>query len=234
MTTSKLKCRPRTPYFASCPVVAPVITSLNYYYFFFLKNGFISQANPLSRPHPLNSLLSSPPSQWLSLLSPRCRYRAAELKHGRIAMLAALGQITQYYVRLGDPVFSQVHLVITCRPSNCFTTSHLLRSLHSPLVSSHLFSSLSLSPPLILFFWFILWFFSSNSSFTSYLLIPSNAFSSLHSPLIRSDSSYLFSLHCHSSFSSHLTSLWFLSPLTYQLSALQWCTAPSKRNVTSS
>ena len=36
------------------------------------------------------------------------RYRAAELKHGRIAMLAALGQITQYYVRLGDPVFSQV------------------------------------------------------------------------------------------------------------------------------
>ena len=36
------------------------------------------------------------------------RYRAAELKHGRIAMLAALGQITQYYVRLGDPVFNQV------------------------------------------------------------------------------------------------------------------------------
>ena len=39
---------------------------------------------------------------------PHLRYRAAELKHGRIAMLAALGQITQYYVRLGDPVFSQV------------------------------------------------------------------------------------------------------------------------------
>ena len=30
------------------------------------------------------------------------------MKHGRIAMLAALGQITQYYVRLGDSVFSQV------------------------------------------------------------------------------------------------------------------------------
>lgn len=41
-------------------------------------------------------------------LPPNNRYRAAELKHGRIAMLAALGQITQYYVRLGDPVFSQV------------------------------------------------------------------------------------------------------------------------------
>lgn len=36
-------------------------------------------------------------------------YRAAELKHGRIAMLAALGQIFQYYVRLNDPVFNQVH-----------------------------------------------------------------------------------------------------------------------------
>jgi hypothetical protein len=35
------------------------------------------------------------------------RYRAAELKHGRVAMLAALGQIFQYYVRLGDPVFNQ-------------------------------------------------------------------------------------------------------------------------------
>jgi hypothetical protein len=34
-------------------------------------------------------------------------YRSAELKHGRIAMLAALGQIFQYYVRLGDPVFNQ-------------------------------------------------------------------------------------------------------------------------------
>ncbi|KAJ1411513.1 chlorophyll a/b-binding protein domain-containing protein [Ochromonadaceae sp. CCMP2298] len=33
-------------------------------------------------------------------------YRSAELKHGRVAMLAALGQITQYYVQLGDPVFS--------------------------------------------------------------------------------------------------------------------------------
>lgn len=36
------------------------------------------------------------------------RYRAAELKHGRVAMLAALGQIFQYYVQLGDPVFNQV------------------------------------------------------------------------------------------------------------------------------
>ena len=34
-------------------------------------------------------------------------YRAAELKHGRIAMLAALGQITQYYVQLPDEVFNQ-------------------------------------------------------------------------------------------------------------------------------
>ena len=34
-------------------------------------------------------------------------YRSAELKHGRIAMLAALGQITQSYFQLGDPVFSQ-------------------------------------------------------------------------------------------------------------------------------
>mmetsp|Transcript_16515 Transcript_16515/g.15843 ORF Transcript_16515/g.15843 Transcript_16515/m.15843 type:complete len:115 (-) Transcript_16515:9-353(-) len=34
-------------------------------------------------------------------------YRAAELKHGRIAMVASLGQIFQYYVRLGDPVFNQ-------------------------------------------------------------------------------------------------------------------------------
>lgn len=34
-------------------------------------------------------------------------YRCAELKHGRIAMLAALGQITQYYVQLDDPVFNQ-------------------------------------------------------------------------------------------------------------------------------
>lgn len=34
-------------------------------------------------------------------------YRAAELKHGRVAMVAALGQITQSYVRIGDPVFSE-------------------------------------------------------------------------------------------------------------------------------
>ena len=43
------------------------------------------------------------------------RYRAAELKHGRIAMLAALGQITQYYVRLGDPVFNQVRILGTSK-----------------------------------------------------------------------------------------------------------------------
>lgn len=40
------------------------------------------------------------------------RYRAAELKHGRIAMLAALGQIFQYYVQLGDPVFNQVDILL--------------------------------------------------------------------------------------------------------------------------
>lgn len=34
-------------------------------------------------------------------------YRAAELKHGRVAMVAALGQISQYFFRLGDPVFSE-------------------------------------------------------------------------------------------------------------------------------
>ena len=34
-------------------------------------------------------------------------YRAAELKHCRVAMLAALGQIFAYYVRIGDPVFNQ-------------------------------------------------------------------------------------------------------------------------------
>eukprot|EP01035_Chromulina_nebulosa_P019800 gene19800-25742_t len=34
-------------------------------------------------------------------------YRAAELKHGRVAMLAALGQIVQYYVQIGDPVFNK-------------------------------------------------------------------------------------------------------------------------------
>eukprot|EP01041_Mallomonas_annulata_P013555 gene13555-28759_t len=35
------------------------------------------------------------------------KYRTAELKHGRIAMLAALGQIFQYYVQIADPVFNQ-------------------------------------------------------------------------------------------------------------------------------
>ncbi len=34
-------------------------------------------------------------------------YRSAELKHGRIAMLAALGQITQSYFQWADPVFNQ-------------------------------------------------------------------------------------------------------------------------------
>lgn len=34
-------------------------------------------------------------------------YKCAELKHGRVAMLAALGQLTQYFVRIGDPVFSE-------------------------------------------------------------------------------------------------------------------------------
>lgn len=50
-------------------------------------------------------------------------YRSAELKHGRIAMLAALGQITQYYFQLDDPVFNQgdkpfaaLDQVITERP----------------------------------------------------------------------------------------------------------------------
>jgi hypothetical protein len=37
-------------------------------------------------------------------------YRAAELKHGRLAMLAAFGQLVSYYVQLPDPVFSQVCL----------------------------------------------------------------------------------------------------------------------------
>ena len=35
-------------------------------------------------------------------------YRAAELKHCRVAMLASLGQIFAYYYRLNDPVFSEV------------------------------------------------------------------------------------------------------------------------------
>eukprot|EP00953_Heterococcus_sp_UTEX-ZZ885_P006158 3784-Heterococcus_DN1.PRE.4 len=34
-------------------------------------------------------------------------YRAAELKHGRVAMLAALGEIFQSYYHLPDPVFSE-------------------------------------------------------------------------------------------------------------------------------
>ena len=39
-------------------------------------------------------------------------YRAAELKHGRIAMLAALGEITQYFYHLPDPVFNQASVLI--------------------------------------------------------------------------------------------------------------------------
>nr|A0A4Y1YQ38.1 RecName: Full=Fucoxanthin-chlorophyll a-c binding protein, chloroplastic; Short=FCP; Flags: Precursor [Chattonella marina var. antiqua]BBL54383.1 light harvesting protein [Chattonella marina var. antiqua] len=34
-------------------------------------------------------------------------YRAAELKHGRVAMLAALGQLVQSFYHLPDPVFSE-------------------------------------------------------------------------------------------------------------------------------
>ena len=34
-------------------------------------------------------------------------YRAAELKHGRVSMLAALGYIFQSFYHLPDPVFSQ-------------------------------------------------------------------------------------------------------------------------------
>jgi len=34
-------------------------------------------------------------------------YRAAELKHGRVAMVAALGEIVQSYWHLPDPVFSE-------------------------------------------------------------------------------------------------------------------------------
>ena len=34
-------------------------------------------------------------------------YRCAELKHGRVAMLATLGIISQYYIQLPDAVFSQ-------------------------------------------------------------------------------------------------------------------------------
>lgn len=37
-------------------------------------------------------------------------YRAAELKHGRVAMLASLGQLVQYYYHLPDKVFSQASL----------------------------------------------------------------------------------------------------------------------------
>jgi hypothetical protein len=34
-------------------------------------------------------------------------YRCAELKHARVAMLAALGQISQYYFQLPDAVFNK-------------------------------------------------------------------------------------------------------------------------------
>ena len=37
-------------------------------------------------------------------------YRAAELKHARVAMLASLGQIFASFYHLNDPVFSQVLL----------------------------------------------------------------------------------------------------------------------------
>jgi len=54
-------------------------------------------------------------------------YRAAELKHARVAMLAALGQIFASFYHLGDPVFSQgdkpiqaFNQVITERPLAAF------------------------------------------------------------------------------------------------------------------
>ena len=45
---------------------------------------------------PLNFGKNCPPAQmqW---------YRAAELKHGRVCMLAALGQITQHFTHWNDP-----------------------------------------------------------------------------------------------------------------------------------
>lgn len=45
---------------------------------------------------PLNFGKNCPPEQmqW---------YRAAELKHGRVCMLAALGQITQHFTHWNDP-----------------------------------------------------------------------------------------------------------------------------------
>ncbi|CAM9928604.1 unnamed protein product, partial [Discosporangium mesarthrocarpum] len=49
---------------------------------------------------PFNFARNCPPEQMQY-------YRAAELKHGRISMLAALGQIVQSYTHFDDPVFSQ-------------------------------------------------------------------------------------------------------------------------------
>ena len=45
---------------------------------------------------PLNFGKNCPPAQM------QC-YRAAELKHGRVCMLAALGQITQHFTHWNDP-----------------------------------------------------------------------------------------------------------------------------------